>query len=367
MATYGRDGILAGTTFTIRVVSTDTEGNIVDMDANPIVYIYDVNIDDDTIQAEMDAATFTSKTAGPISTTRISTGYYEMSYNIPSGASAGSWKDVWIATLNGTDSNSFYSFNVTVGGKLLDQRLNNNELIIIDLDPSIASLDGTKTLGFSTQVSFTTTYKPLYASPELVRLEVGPWIDFIPDNTLALMIYWSSQEADFIVGKTIANSTRIGFARTKFVVYDSALRAAYIPSSSFKNGSWPGNSKQLGDLKITAGRNSSVPYLTSGLDTETVGRLKKLRDEWSRVVNAGGNIVPGQGFAPSVAIRAKFDPDRRKSGRLWLDPMDYYYAEPTANVKTRIHGGQRNRYYFWPTPVDNMGVSRDTVVVSDPQ
>jgi hypothetical protein len=68
------------------------------------------------------------------------------------------------------------------------------------------------------------------------------------------------------------------------------------------------------------------------------------REEWWRVVNAGGNIVPGQGLGPSVAIKGQYDPERRNIGRLWESPDEFTYMQPTSNGKVKYAG--RNRGLF---------------------
>lgn len=356
-----RAGVLPGGEIELRMVFTDDLGNFVDTDALPVVYIYDPSIDSVTIEEEIEAQTYTSALAGPLTSTQLGTGFYQLTYTVPGGAEEGSWTDVWVGDLEGTSSADSFIFRVQVGANLEDQRLLNNELVIIELDESITSLDGLSALGEDQQVSFTTTFVPLYASPDLVRLEIGPWIDFIPDNTLALMLYWSSREADFILGARPKSSDRLSFARTKFVVFDAALRTLYLPSStgSSLGASSSGGSKKLGDLSITSG-GSVGATLSSGIDLETVRYIRGQRDEWSRVVNAGGNIVPGQGFAPSVAIRAKYDPDRRNSGRLWLDPNEYHYAQPGVNYKSYAHGGSRGRGHF----TDGLGGSNGITTIA---
>jgi len=74
--------------------------------------------------------------------------------------------------------------------------------------------------------------------------------------------------------------------------------------------------------------------------------LREKRDEWWRVVNAGGTIVPGQSFRPSSATKGKYDPDRRLSGRQWANPENTIYDQPGANTKATRRGGNRGRFGF---------------------
>ena len=101
-----------------------------------------------------------------------------------------------------------------------------------------------------------------------------------------------------------------------------------------------GKKKTLGDLMIANNADASG----------TLEDIKRSRDEWWRVVNAGGSIVPGQGFAPEVAVKGKLDPDRRRIGRLWHNPVDFFYPVPAGNRKLRksnqrkFKTGHANRY-----------------------
>ena len=350
MPFYGRHSVLSGQALDLRVIFRDDSNSLVDPDALPEVYIYDESIDVDVIDAEILAAVYASALAGPLVPTKLSTGFYTYNYTVPSGSNEGTWHDVWISQVDTVDSNSRFAFEVDTAANLSLQSLQENELILICLDGIIGNLAATQTLGVDTKLSFSTVYNPLYASPDLLRMEVGTFIDYIPDDTLALMIHWSSKEADFIRQPKLCNSKDYEFARTKFVVFDAALRALTLPGGSAGSGagnSVSGGKKTLGDLSITSGTGGSALAVTSGgVDLETMGYIKEQRNEWWRVVNAGACIVPGQSFNPETAIRSKFDPDRRASGRLWMNPEYASYAQPGANAKMRVVGRQRGRYGF---------------------
>ena len=347
---YDRTGVLTGQVIDLRVVVTDATSTPVNTDALPDVYIYDSSVDIETIEAEILAATFTSAIAGPLVPTNISTGLYELEYTVPNGVDPGTWRDVWIGQIDGVDVPQILDFEVKAGGDIVAQVLLNNELIIIELDESITNLAGDLSLGRDTLVSWSTIYKPLYASPDLVRLEVGPVLNVVPDDTLALMIHCSSLLADFIAIPPGCDKKRLAFARTRFVIFDSALRALLQPGIAERAGlgsASSGDKKSLADLSIVKGNGgSTVATASSGIDIDTLAYLREQRDEWFRVVNAGGCINPGQGLDPTSAIKGRFDPDRRASGRLWLNPEFYDYPQPSTNVKVHRPGTQRGRFGF---------------------
>lgn len=264
------------------------------------------------------------------SVTKIATGYYEVEYtlsdvHVNSGTDDGTWVDIWSAEVNGVKLTQAFTFNVVDKGTVRTQNIEKNTLIGIILSEDIAGINGQK-LGVEKQFTFSTQYDPYYASTDLLRLECGGWLEGIPDDTLSLMIHWSSIEADAWAG----NSTRgkiFETALTKFVVYDAAVRCLLLPADT------GGKKKSLGDLLIE----------TSSDFSNVISEVKRERDEWLRVVNAGGNIVPGQGLAPTVARKGS-SLAGKDLGRLWHSPLNFTYAQPTQNAKFSGKKGGKKRY-----------------------
>ena len=332
MATETRSGVLGGEDIALRVLVFDSSGQLRDTDALPVVYIYEESIDYSDIQEEVDSGIFTNALGGPFAATKIGTGYYEFVYTVPSGADPGFWHDVWIGAIDGAEIANIQTFKVTQGGAFTTQTIGFNQLIYLELDESIASLDGEKTLGGDYTFSFLTVLKPFYASVELARMEGGPLLEYLPDDTLALLIHWASLEADSI--SPIKKCPKYPFWRTRFVILEAALRALMMPGGAFVNGlnGAGGGSKALGELSIKKGSTGVSSSMSGGLDKDTFDNLKKMRDELWRVVNAGGCINPGEGLGMTGAIRGIFDPARGKTGRLWEDAN---YEIPTINTKVR--------------------------------
>ena len=340
MADSHRGAALAGEEIILRAIFTDEAGCLIDLDSVPVIYIYDEDVGTDTIKDEADAGVYTSALAGPESATRLSTGYYTYTYAVPAGADAGLWHDLWVGTINSTDDYEIFTFEVDTGFNADDQQLSNNMMLIVKLSSDIANDDGDEFLA-ETTLWYTTTYSPLYASPDLIRLEMGKWIDYIPDDTLALMAHISSKEANFIQGAAAQGWGNIQLARTKFVVFDTVWRCLNIPGQGKQAGYSSGKKKSLGDLSITGGN----PVIE--IPDEIYEYVRKQREEWWRVVNAGGNIVPGQGLTPTFGVKGIFDPDRRLNGRLWESPEVYSYPAPTVNRKLRNSSRRRGRFGFY--------------------
>tara|TARA_B100000131_G_scaffold321606_1_gene372810 strand:- start:34890 stop:35930 length:1041 start_codon:yes stop_codon:yes gene_type:complete len=343
-----RSCVNPGDSITLRMTLKDACGTETAADAAPKCYIYPAGTSADTIAAEVAADSFSTATSDISSTVAAagSTGFYEATYTVPSGTADGAYLDVWVATVNGNTVYAILQYNVNGPPVIEQQDIGKNTLIVVMLDDEIAGTSGND-LGTDQTLTFSTQYEPYYASPDLLRLECGSWLETIPDDTISLMIHWSSLEVDSIAygprGRTYS------YARTKFVVFDAALRLLMLPASV------GGKKKTLGDLMIS--------YDSSA--TSIIDEIKEQRKEWWRVVNAGGSIVPGQGFAPEVASKGKKDPDRRRVGRGWHNPTDFYYPVPAGNKKLRRNDqrkfktGFASRYPLLGTKYSDDGDNRD--------
>lgn len=290
------------------------------------VYFYAPSAD---VSPALSGTDFSGASSSTTAVTNIATGFYEVSFTPTS--EEGVWYDVWVATINGITVISGLNFTVQKTGSGQAQVIRDNAIIVIDLDASIAATSG-NSLGTDTRRYFTTTYNPYYASPDLVKLELGNWVSAVPDSTIALMVHWASLSADVCTPIPYRNYTNDNFliARTQFTLYETGLRLLRLPISTV------GGKKQLGELLIQQDGSAAAQALK---DIET------LRDRWKRVMTSGGALTPGQSYSPTFAQKGRYDPARRKSGRLWLDPREHYYIEGAANAKVQIPGGKYRSYY----------------------
>ena len=254
----------------------------------------------------------------------------------------GTYTEKWTVVINDKTKIQEFTFVVEDGAdatvNALANQLSENEMIIIELDKTIADTDA-KILDTTQYLYFTTKYNPYYCSTDMLRMEVGPWVEDVPEDTLALAIYWSSVEADHITCNTPVKADRIAFARSRFVMYDAAIKMLSMPISPSGEA---GGSKRLGDLMVESGK---LDYDIKALLQE----LKAEKDEWWRVLNAGGQIVPGQGLGPSYAEKGIARDDRNASGRLWHNPFTEYYPQPSVNSKYRLSNDKKSRsgYSMW--------------------
>lgn len=324
---YSRDCVYVGGTVTLRAVLTDHCGEPATPDSL-VLHLYgpDADVDADIEAEDFSGADFS---VGPLSITEIAPGFYEYAWTVPGGAEAGTWRDVWVADFSGALTAVAFEVEVQDEVQIQLQALAPNTLVVILLDASIADTDGNE-LGEETQLSFSTLYEPYYASPDLLRLEAGPWLDQVPDDTLSLMIHWASLDADQYTPSG-ASGARFRHARTRFVVFDAIYRFLTLPVDA---GS--GQKKRLADLAIERSTDAS----------RVLQEIARKRDEWLRVLNSGGTIVPGQGLGPTFGVKGSRDPDRRKMGRLWWTPEEVAFDQPTQNTKLLAEGMRRYRFGF---------------------
>jgi hypothetical protein len=331
-----RTGVQVGQILRLRVLFSDGAGCAIAPDALPDLYLYSPDVTDADREADIAAVTFTNATSGPLVPALLSTGYYEYLYTVPGVGPAGSWHDVWHAQQSGVDVVGDQSFTVTDTLRVQDQSVGYNTMLLVELSPNIEDSTNTLTLSGETQFFYLTRFQPFYASADMIRMRVGPWISYLPDDTLALIIHWSSLEADNLQGAVACSSTDLAYAKTQFVLCDASLRAlsyqghGQTPASAASSSS--GSKKQLGDLAITAASSSASDSIVT-VDAQIIESLEECRDEWARVVNAGGNIVPGGGFGIEGAVRGKYDPMRKASGRVWEDPRSFRYPAPAVNAR----------------------------------
>jgi len=325
---YNRQtGGSAGDTITLYAVFTDDAGALKDPDGLPDVYLYDPEALYEEVELAVSEEDY-SGAASSFAATRISTGYYKLEYEVPSGTAEGTWFDVWVCTVDSVHTFELLQFKVNAGLDADNQNIGNNTMIVVELAKEITALVTEHVLQEDVQLYFTTNYSPLYCSPNLVRLELGRWIESFPDDTIALMLHWSSKECDFISKGNAYKDAHFSMARTKFCIYDTALRLAVMPGGGLLNAleTVGLGKKALGDLVIDKrGLN------TAAVDKDTLEWLRSQRREWWRVVNAGGNIVPGEGLGPVTAKPGEESPDRIAIGRLWENPAFDPYGLPTVN------------------------------------
>lgn len=211
-----------------------------------------------------------------------------------------------------------------LGGPLFE-----NNAVYVKLGKNIADTDG-NTLGADFTYYYTTTYSPLYSAVRRVRLELGPVVSEIPDDTINFALFEASLEADALtfttsVSLTGSALTFFQWARRQFVTCVAELILLNAISGNADTGA---KTKRLADL--------SISY--HGSVDELIGNAIACRMKFERMLTSAGEMGPGTGLKPQMVIKGKNDPDRPNFGRDWESASTYGSIDsyiPAANARSK--------------------------------
>lgn len=311
----GRNSTLRGDIIVLTAVFLDAAGNEEDpTDLTLSIYPPGFNPESEgvtTADAWVYGVTLNSPGSGPEvsaeTVVRTSEGRYQYSFRVPEDADLGTSFDRWQATLDLEELDETFTFVVVGGGSVGTTYLYENNLVNIKLDSTIASLTG-ETLGEDNYFYFTTTYNPLYASARQARLEMGPFVSDLPDDTINLALFESSLAADI-------NSFQVSSKNPKYMKYAKqryTLIRAEIMLLRAMTGDPSANkmSKKLGDFYVS--RDGNLNAIQNRIDD-----LEKELKEWRKAVRTGGDIATGASLRPQYAVKGKYAEDAICVGRQW--------------------------------------------------
>jgi hypothetical protein len=329
--------VLRGQPITLSVTFFDAGNNPIDPTSGPLIDIFPAgknpeNID--TVDADAMVLNASATSLGDLGQqgsafiTRIGTGRYQYTFTIPTDPSAaplGTWYHRWNGTVDSQALEDVWNFVVIGGGSIGASQLYPNNRVNIQIFQGIQASDGTG-LSEDYQSYYTTSYNPLYCSVRKLRLEIGPFVKHIPDDTLNLALFESSIDADAFTFRQPAPGRQAFFkhARRQYVCCSTA---SGLLSNQLDTAA---GSKRLGDLAIelggaTIGKNNVMAALQRVIDCMT---------KWRLVLQSGG---AGFNQRPSMIVKGGNDPDRPIMGRLWEDGG----STPAANAKLWDGGTSR--------------------------
>lgn len=302
-------------TLTAEFFRFDTSGNkiMMDPDDTPLVSIYDPLHDprDSSTDLVADAAIYQQ------AATKLTTGIYQYSYTTDADLDTNWWFDLWEATVDGISGSAHMQFLI-LGDSSSSPVLSSNQLITVTLASTIEDTSGIP-LGEDYSFAFITTFNPFYSDPKLMRAYAGSWISAVGDDTLSLMIYEASKEADLITPPYVEKNARIFYeARKNYTTYNAILKLVEMPINQ------GGMTKMLGDLLV---KREGANFL------DMIERITDNKRKWEAVVNDGGDTGLNQSRPPRITSKGILDPDRRQIGRLWVTPNQGDW--PGANGKSR--------------------------------
>jgi len=331
--------VLRGQPITLSITFFDAGNNPIDPTSGPLVDIFPagknpnniITVDADALVLNASRTSFgDSGQQGSNFIIRIGTGRYEYTFNIPTDpniAPLGNWYHRWNGTVDGSPLEEVFTFVVIGGGSIGASQLYPNNRVNISILPGIKADDGSE-LTEAFQSYYTTTYNPLYCSTRTLRIHYGPFLKRIPDDTLNLLMFETSIEADAFTFRQPAPAQQALFkhARRQFVC---CMAACTLLSNQLDVAS---GSKSLGDLSIelgavTVGPNNINAALQKAIDCMTKWRLM--------LQNGAG----GFNLKSSGVVKGDSDPDRPFIGRLWQ--TGGVHGLPAANTKIYNPGVSR--------------------------
>lgn len=263
-------------------------------------------------------------------------GVYQYGFSPPDCVPEGTWTDLWSGVLNCQLVSGEFTFEVYGGGDLeeIGGQLHQNNLVEVVLSSGIMATDGSYlSAGYSFE--FLTTTSPAYTSIRKVKLEVGGFINELPDLTIQMAILEASLEAD-----QLDFASQNSYASKNTALYEHARRewtTCKVALGLIDNLTTHGlKSKTLGDLHVEYDTNAVF---------KTMQRIVACLEKWEPQLISGGLAKASQ--QPRRVVKGEYDPDRPKTGRLWED-TDSSYSDPfpAANTEKRRTGHQRYKNIF---------------------
>ena len=160
---------------------------------------------------------------------------------------------------------------------------------------------------------FAPVVNPYYVTIPVIRALVGPFIDRVPDTTIAMLILEASLEAQALSPSRIIGPALYALALRKWV----QCRVGYdllFPTMTESVG----KAKRLAEMQVEwqgiSPREKILFY----------EKFQDCIDKWEEFMRTGG-----AGITPIATIKGLYDPDRPEVGRGWTRRPS---AEPAANV-----------------------------------
>jgi hypothetical protein len=202
-----------------------------------------------------------------------------------------------------------------------------NNIIYLTLDSLIAATDGS-TLGEDYTYYFTTTYNPMYSALRRIKLDLGPIISGIPDDTINLAIFEASLAADQnTFATTNENGAYLNFAKREYTTCLAELTLIRAIQGDLSIAGRMG--KTLADLQVSR----SGPNLESRADD-----LKECVARWQVPLQTGGAITPDASVKPGYSVKGSTAEDSTAVGREWeptATTSSTGYKKPLANEYTQ--------------------------------
>jgi hypothetical protein len=285
-------------------------------------------------------ATLSSGGSGPQSSPsrtieQTATGKFKYNLAIPADSDLGAAFDEWEGTIDTVEIDDVFTFTVVGGGSIGTSVLYQNNVLFIELDETIAATDGA-TLEQDYLYYLTTTYTPMYSAIRRLRLDLGPLISDIPDDTLNLAIFEASLSTDAFSFQESSTDTFFLHARREYATCMAELMLVDALSGNTSLSSRM--SKTLGDLSISR----SGPDILKRRE-----QLENCAARWQVVLETGGEVSPDTSLKPVYSVKGATSDDATAVGREW-EPMSTVgegYQKPLANAYVQSTSRRWNRTF----------------------
>jgi hypothetical protein len=325
-----RNNVLRGQTVELVAKFLNAANELTDpSDLKVSIYPPGKNPDDGGIPSDawVFEATLSSGGSGPHSDpsriiVRTSQGVYVFAFPVPADSDLGVGFDKWEGEIDQQELLATFDFVIVGGGSIGTTQLYNNNIVYIELSNLIKALDGSS-LGEDKTYYFTTTYNPLYIGVRRIRLDLGPLISNVSDDTINFAVFEASLSVDanqFVAN--IINVNYYNFARMEYVtcLAELTLVRALMGDGDLSQKMY----KSLGDLSVSrGGMYDSLNKKASDLQN-CVAR-------WQVVIQSGGGVTPDTSLMPGHSVKGSYAEDAISVNRQWESTSGIGYM-PGANT-----------------------------------
>lgn len=177
------------------------------------------------------------------------------------------------------------NYTLSCSGKVLtitveSNIINTNEIVSVTIHGTYPDKTEAYTLGADYTFTYTTLLSPYYSSVRLMRLKAGTLLTAIPDSSLALLIHYSSLEANDMLEKFV-NYSKLNKFREKYSLF-SALKKALLNNFDFALND--AVKQQLSDYSLSISSGTKVKLYNRLLD-----EITKFENQMTLYINFGAS------------------------------------------------------------------------------
>ena len=236
------------------------------------------------------------------------------------------------ASVNGNplhETQGEISFSISLSGNVVTleldpDQLQINNLVQVEVENVEDVTDGTMLTPYAS--FFTTTYSPLYTGIRRIRLDLGPFIATVPNETIMLAAYEASLYVDTIsFVQVVSNPGYLAFAKRELA---TCMAELILLRGSVGLSLGQDMSKTLADLKVSRG----------GGDADSNAKQKDLEEcvaRWKVPVQTGAAASPDTSLKPTYTVKGAVAEDAIAVGRGW---------QPTSGIGIGDNAPASNAY-----------------------